>query len=204
MERELLFKIAEFLKTYGLRSATMDDIAKHLKMSKKTLYKSFKDKTDIINQIMGFQCEMESCMIQDITKQSENAIDENIKINNLVSKTLISVNPSVLFDLEKYYPEAFAHFTKHKDTFIASFIEENLKRGIQEGLYRANLNTELVTKFHIKIIENIWSPDVINSGNFSISQIHSEMARYHIRGISSEKGHQYLNQLITTGEFNII
>jgi AcrR family transcriptional regulator len=204
MEKELLFKIAEFLKTYGLRSATMDDIAKHLKMSKKTLYKSFKDKTDIINQIMGFQCQMESCMIKEITDNSENAIDEIIKINNLVSKTLSSVNPSVLFDLEKYYPEAFSLFRNHKDTFIASFIEENLKRGMNEGLYRANLNTELVMRFYLKILENLWSPEIINHGDFSITQIHSEMARYHIRGISSEKGHQYLNQLINSGEFNII
>jgi AcrR family transcriptional regulator len=200
METELLIKIAEFLKTYGLRSATMDDIAKHLKMSKKTLYKSFKDKTDIINQVMGLQCQMEKGMIQEITKNSENAIDEIIKINNLISKTLNSVNPSVLFDLEKYYPEAFSVFCNHKETFIAYFIEENLKRGIAEGYYRSNMDTLLVTRFYLKILEHIWSPN----GNYSFAQIHSEMARYHIRGIASETGHHFLNQLINTREFNLI
>ncbi len=203
-EQELLLKIADILKKFGIKSTTMDDIAGHLKISKKTLYKYFKDKQDVVNRIVTAQCEYEKFVIEQIVQESSNAIDELIRINNFVSRNISNVNPSTLFDLEKYYPEAFSYFCVHKETYVAELVRNNLKKGVDEGYYRENLNTELVTIFYLQLIETIWNSEAIAHDKFSISQVHSEIARYHIRGIASPKGQEYLTNLILTGTFTLL
>lgn len=204
MKQELIYKIGVILQTYGLKSTTMDDIASHLKISKKTLYKHFKDKVDIVNKVMEVRCQVDTVKISEITLVSKNAIEEIIKINNLVSKDLSNSNPAVLFDLKKHYPEAHQYLRHHKESFITALIEKNLERGIEEGMYRSNIDTFLVSRFYKHIIENLWDQEIFKTGDYSFSQIHSEMSRYHIRGIASEKGHNYLNELISSGEFTLI
>jgi TetR/AcrR family transcriptional regulator, cholesterol catabolism regulator len=203
-EYELLLKIGEILKKFGVKSTTMDDIANHLRISKKTLYKYFKDKNEVVQRIVQAQCEFEKLTIVQIVNESKNAIDELIRINNFVSSNISNVHASTLFDLEKYYPVAFSYFCDHKETYVRDLVKSNLKKGVVEGFYRDNLDIELVTIFYLELIETIWTNEALSRDKFTLNQVHSEIARYHIRGIASPKGHEYLSNLITTGTFTLL
>ena len=96
-EKELIKSIGEVLLNFGVRSANMDDIAKHLKMSKKTLYKYFKDKSDIVDKVTNLHCSEETCRIKEILHESENAIDEMIKISEFVHQMVKNINPAAHF-----------------------------------------------------------------------------------------------------------
>jgi AcrR family transcriptional regulator len=190
-KQNLIIKIAEVIMTYGVRSVNMDDIARHLSISKKTLYKHFKDKSEIINEIIALHMRMEDKMICTIINNSQNAIDEMIQISQSVNETLKKMHPSIIFDLQKYYPESYQMFEKQKNE-ISSCIISNLKRGIDEGLYRSNLNSEIISTLYLEAIENIWDPEKFPPTKYSFAQIHTELIRYHIRGIASSKGIEYL------------
>lgn len=194
---ELIRKIAELFMRLGVRSVNMDDIARNLSVSKKTLYKYFKDKSDIVDQVTGTLIKGEECSIQGIIDESENAIDEIIRISEFANQMLQNMHPSVMFDLKKYYPESFQIFYNHKNVFIAKTVVENLNRGIEEGLYRENLNAEIIAKLYLAKIDAIWNHEIFSPAEFTSAQIHLEMIRYHIRGIASKKGLDYLSKRIS-------
>lgn len=194
---ELTQKIAEVFMRLGVRSVNMDDIARNLSISKKTLYKYFKDKSDIVNQVTSLLISGEECSIQGIIDESYNAIDEIIRISEFANQMLKNMHPSVMFDLKKYYPESFQIFYNHKNIFIARTVVDNLKRGIEEGIYRENLNADIISKLYLAKIDAIWNHEVFAPTEYTYAQIHLEMIRYHIRGIASPKGLEYLSKRIS-------
>ena len=109
----------------------------------------------------------------------------------------------LIFDLRKYYPESFKKFEEHKSTVIKTSILENLKRGVNEGLYRDNINPEIVTMIYIQKVDSVWSPEVVETNKFSIAEVHLEMIRYHVRGVSSKKGIEYLLTRINKEQFKL-
>lgn len=200
---ELTKMIAEVFMRLGVRSVNMDDIARNLSISKKTLYKYFKDKSDVVSQVTQILIKGEECSIEDIIKESENAIDEIIRISEFANQMLKQMHPSVMFDLKKYYPESFKIFYNHKNVFIAETVKENLDRGIEEGLYRDNLNAMIIAKLYLAKIDAIWDIDMFPSAEYTFAEVHLEMIRYHIRGIASEKGLNYLSKRISTELLNL-
>ena len=117
-ELELYQSVGLLFLSHGIKSMTMDNIAKQLKISKKTLYKSVKDKADLVNKVMTLKCSVEECLMVDFAKNAKNAIDEIIMISKYVSAQLQQIHPSLHYDLANYYPEAFKTFSSHKSNVI--------------------------------------------------------------------------------------
>lgn len=191
-----------FLK-YGFKSLGVDDIARELGISKKTLYKEFKDKNDIIDQVVTAMIneeESSTCMVAD---ESENAIDEIIQLAKMISTKFKDVHPSVIFELKKYYPVIGKKFENHKQENVYSCMHQNLKRGIEEDLYRSNLNINIIASLFINKIEMIMNRDFVGGDEFSFEQVYLEMMRYHIRGIANEKGRVYLKGRINKEKIDL-
>ena len=104
-ELEIIQKATEIFMQYGIKSVNMDDIARHLGISKKTLYKYVSDKTELVQKGMNMHCCAEDEFISSIEKKGLNAIDENFEIMKFLSSMLKTLHPSIMFDMEKYHPE---------------------------------------------------------------------------------------------------
>src|SRR5688572_14557273 len=134
--KKKILKAAEnlFMK-YGVRSISMDDISRHLSVSKKTLYQHFVDKEDIVSMTCQAHIDSIASQITEIRNNSKNAIDEMVKISTCLKQNSEDTNPSLLFDLEKFHPKAWGVWLNHKNKFIRESVVHNLKRGIEEGYY---------------------------------------------------------------------
>lgn len=187
----------------GIKSVSMDDVARELKISKKTLYQHVKDKNDLVCKSLTFHCKCEIDITEDIISRNSNAIDELIEINKYVAGKLKEVHPSIHYDLEKFYPEAWKIFTVHKLEHIYSCVMQNLEKGIKQGLYRSNIHIAVIAKIYISRIDAIFDPVVFPSDKFKFTEVHAEMLRYHIRGIASEKGIKYLAQRMKNEKLNL-
>ncbi len=194
---ELTAKIADVFMRYGVRSVNMDDIARNLSVSKKTLYKYFKDKSDVVISVTQLMTEGEECQFAKIEAESENAIDEIIRLSEFANQMLKDMHPSVMFDLQKYYPESFQVFLNHKRVFVANSVEQNLLKGIKEGLYRDNIDVVIISRLYLSMIDAIWNTELFPNNEYSFAQIHLEMIRYHIRGMASPAGIEYLKKRIS-------
>jgi len=199
----LTAKIANILMTYGVKSVNMDDIAKHLSISKKTLYKYFKDKNDVVKEVAKITILEERNIIHGIKDNCENAIDAMIQVTQFVQEKLKDSHPAVMFDLQKFYPEAFKLLMEHKKGFIKEVIINNTNNGVAQGLYRDNINAPIVASLFLSNISEIMNLDMSKENQFSYADLHLELVRYHIRGIASEKGVIYLKQHIKKGILNI-
>lgn len=191
----ILMGALKVFMTYGIRSVTMDDLAKHMGISKKTLYKYVTDKNDLVIKGIEFHQKMELCAMEACVSKKLNAIDENFEISKLCVDQLQNIHPSVMYDLEKYYPEARQKFDEYKKTVVKSWVEDNMKRGIEEGFYREDLNIPILTGMYLARMDDFFNTELFPKG-VSFSEIYLEIFRYHIRGLASEKGVKYLQQKV--------
>jgi TetR/AcrR family transcriptional regulator, cholesterol catabolism regulator len=191
-ESVILEHVRKIFMRYGIRSVTMDDISRELKISKKTLYKFVTDKQDLVVKVMNSECLSDQCMFTEIVGQSKNAIDELLNVTAHIGQKIQQFHPSIHYDLEKYYPEAWELFNKHKGTFVYECVVNNLRRGMKEGLYRDTLQPEIISKIYVTRIDMIFDPEIFPQPDFQFGEVYKEMMRYHIRGIASEKGIKYL------------
>ncbi|HLU84420.1 MAG TPA: TetR/AcrR family transcriptional regulator [Vicingaceae bacterium] len=194
---ELLANCAQLFMKYGIKSLTMDDIANHLGISKKTLYLYVSDKKDLVKQVVELEIEHEECMLDEIVNKEGNAIEELLRINQKVSEKLQNIQPSVMYDLQKYYPEAWKIFEEHKCSHIPSIVEANIEKGKEEGFYRDNVNAKIISKLYVLMVDNMFNSDIFPPFENSYKQLHLEIARYHIRGIASRKGIDYLKEILS-------
>lgn len=200
---DFLQEAGQVYMRFGIKSVTMDELARQLGISKKTIYTFVKDKNDLVEQCMELSHCQEECDIKLISEKYENPIDELLAIGELVTSRLRSIHPSIFFDLQKYHPKVLKKFESHKDTFIKECIVSNLERGKDQGLYRENLSVEIIATMYLTFIHVLFSGEVFLSQNVSFYNIYSEYFRYHIRGISSEKGLAYLQKAIDTNNYDL-
>lgn len=186
-----------FIK-YGIKSISMDDISNRLGISKKTLYQVVTDKEDLVKKAIQFHLDQEKKELNDITKSSFDAIDEMFKVTQHVLNFFRKFNPVTQFDLEKYYKDYYQKMKKIHFDFIYSVIKNNLVRGINDGFYREDLDSDIISRLYIIKAMAILDDEVFPESTYEKASIFKEHMIYHLKGIISEKGHTLFNQHIQT------
>lgn len=195
---QMMEQVAGLLMQYGVRSLTMDDIARHLSISKKTLYQCFEDKADMVDRVMKAHIEQDRAVVESIHAEAPNAIEEMFLIAQQLGKHMARVHPSILFDLEKYYPSAYRLFTDYKQKTIRQTIERNMVDGMAQGLYRDNLRPSIISGLYVGRIDVFFDLELFPPSETNPVEVYLETIRYHIRGIASEKGLAYLQEKMRT------
>ncbi len=195
-KNELLLRCASVFLRLGVRSVTMDDLAREIGVSKKTLYVYFQDKSDLINQIIDQKLAQDRTDCEIGIEQGENAIDSMFLISKSVVENISAVSPTVFFDLKKHYPEAWQKMSNHKWDFVYKMFLENIKRGMQEGLYRENMNPDIIARLYVASTDLIMAGEVYPWPEYEYGKVFLETFRFHIRGMASDEGITYLKERI--------
>ena len=176
----------------GIRSCTMGEICTFQHISKKTLYKYFTDKDDLVKSVIASELERMDKEIKTIMAKGMNAIDESFEISRHVMDNISELPTQLFYELENFYPEAYKMYEEHQETCIKVSITMNMEKGIKEGLYRSDLNVDVIVSIHLTNLYNLISAKLLNTKNYSFSTIYRELFIYHTHGISSQKGLDYL------------
>lgn len=176
-----------FMK-FGVRSVSMDDLAQDMGMSKKTIYNVFPSKESLISKVILKHLQQDEKEILAIRENAADAIEEIWQISQHVLKFLSQIKPSLIFDLKKFYPQCWALIEKQHFHFIKETIEANLLRGQKEGLYRPDINADIVAKLYVGKSNIIVDPDIFPPENYDLYELIREMGRYHLHGITSPLG----------------
>lgn len=185
----------------GIKSVSMDDIARELGISKKTIYLYVKDKNDLVTKVL----QSTSCRyhehINAIQREALNAIDEMYAIAQYIASEVAKFHPSLHFDLAKYHPEACRIMDEGKQVQVVKQVTDNMERGIREGLYREGLNVALLAKLYVVRFDQAMGVEMGRlTERYSMAEINWELFRYHIRGIASKKGIEYLEKKVTKAQ----
>jgi len=187
--KKKIIRGAETLFTkYGVRSISMDDIARHLSVSKKTLYQHFEDKEDIVT--MAVQSHIERIMGEfDLIQSSAiDAIDELSKISKCLKRMMSEINPSLMFDLEKYHPRAWGVWVDNKKKFIRESVIRNLKKGVEEGYFRVELDLEIMATMRMELVQLAFDDRVFPPSQFNVPDVQLQLFEHFVFGLLTEKG----------------
>ncbi|MFK7933343.1 MAG: TetR/AcrR family transcriptional regulator [Saprospiraceae bacterium] len=186
---ERIFKKSdELFMRYGIRSITMDEIARRLGISKKTLYQYVENKADLIKKVVQqhMQEDMATCL--DIQSKAEDAIHEMILSARHATEQLRELSPTIVHDLKKYYPQCWELIEQMHNEGMYEIIKENLERGIQQGVYRSEINTEIIARFHTSQMTLLVDEDIFPLKKYNRQNLMEQFMSYHIHGIASPKG----------------
>jgi TetR/AcrR family transcriptional regulator, cholesterol catabolism regulator len=194
--KNILLKVRELYMKYGIKSITMDDVAKELGISKKTLYQYVTDKDDLVGKFVDNEIAMRQEEICNCFRSGLNAIEELFEISIYMNRLTRNQNPATEYDLKKYYPQHFQKTDKARREGIYEYILLNLKKGIKEGLYREEMNKEIIAKLYLSRAENSHLNELFTREEFTSLKIFIEILTYHVRGIATEKGIDVLERKI--------
>lgn len=184
----------ELFYKYGIRSITMDDIAKHLSISKKTIYHFFEEKDEIVGACCNGDLKDHGCRMEDITAHSKDAVHEMIECMKYLGEMFSAMNPNLFYDLQKYHPASWKIFMNFKNHNIMKMVEDNLRRGIKEELYRPDINIKVLAKLRIEEVELAMNPDAFPPGKFNLQDVQLALLDHFIHGITTLKGHKLINK----------
>ncbi len=188
IKERIIKRSEELFMRYGIRSVTMDDIARDLGVSKKTLYAYFDNKTDLVRQIIKVHMNDEHCSLKDITSEARDAVDEILNISKFVIAKLRNYSPNTIYDLKKYYRECWVEMEAAQRRFVYAVIKNNISRGVSEALYRPSINPDIIAKLFVGKTTLVVDEDLFPLEQYNKQKLFQEYITYHIHGIASEEG----------------
>ncbi|MGF7042884.1 TetR/AcrR family transcriptional regulator [Mucilaginibacter lappiensis] len=177
----------------GIKSITMDDIAKHIGMSKKTIYQFFKDKNELVTSLVKKKLKDDENQINDIISKSENVIEEMINMMKCSEDVFSRINPIVMHDMQKYHPEAWAEFQKFKAEILISTLEELLTKGMKQGYIRTDIDVRIIARMRVSQIELGFNTEIFPVAEFNTWKVQIQFLDHFNYGICTLKGYKLLN-----------
>lgn len=182
---------------YGFKSVTMDDIASAMSVSKKTLYKYFANKNDLVKECTVAVQERIDGAVWAVREKKYNAIEEEFAVKAIFKDMFKKAKTSPMYQLRKYYPETYQILIDREICTFQDFTIENIEAGIKEGLYRADLDVKLITNFYFTLIFGVYENDLLGQDMQELLKIEYKVLEYHTRAIATPKGVEELEKQLT-------
>lgn len=201
LRQEVIAVALKQFRRHGFKSVTMDDIARSLGRSKKTLYTVVNNKQELIDLVIDADMAVDDCAIVAAQNESADAIDEMLRIAHHFASTMIEMNPSGLYDLQKYYRKTWERVDAHYIDGMVDHVRKNLRRGQSEGLYRMDMDRELIARLFVMAPQAFTNPDRFQLEGKQWEEVLDQFFLYHLLGVCSANGRlkleKYLNRTPT-------
>ncbi|GAA4740668.1 TetR/AcrR family transcriptional regulator [Flavisolibacter ginsenosidimutans] len=199
-KERILERSHELFNKYGIRSVSMDDIAAQLGMSKKTLYQYFSDKEELVDACFSGVLNHSRTQCLADQQQADNPIQEFFLAYDMMQEMFAEMNPSVLYDMEKYHPAAFKKFKEFKYGFLYKVLSDNLQRGIKDELYRPDIDVDVIARLRIESVMLPFNGEVFPNNRTQLIHIEQQLFEHFLFGLATAKGQKliqkYKNQRI--------
>jgi AcrR family transcriptional regulator len=192
--QEILKRTVELFYEFGIRNLNMDDISRSLGISKKTLYQYVKSKEDLIEKLFYYDEMKWNEELSKVNFEELNAIEILIQVSLKVFEEMGKLNSKLKFELKKYYEPVYNEFMVRKQNHIFSQMSKNIEKGIKEGLYRSDVNIELVAGLYVRNLVDMHNKDYCIIENITFDAVFQVMFENHIRAISTPEGIAYFEK----------
>ena len=194
MQDRILNKARELMFQTGVKHVTMDDLATQLGISKKTIYQYFKDKDALVSSVVEFELANHNLLCTQSMEKADNAVHEIFLLMTVIQEMFNRMNPLALFEIEKYYPLAFEKIKTHKDEYIYSMISANLEKGMNEGLYRKEIDINILSKYRLETSLIPFNIHVFPSNKFDILKVNLQIIEHFVYGVATLEGHKLMDK----------
>ncbi len=187
LKARILRGAEELFMRYGIRSVSMDDIARQLGISKKTLYQHVTEKEELVLEVAHLNFERNKTLVECACNEARNPVEKLAMLSMCIRSTLESVNPSVLFDLQKFHPQAWNAWLDFKRGYLRESIISLLKEGIEQGYVRKEIDPEVMASMRIEMVQIAFNSELF-PGNYTFGQIQEQLYDHFVYGLVTDKG----------------
>jgi len=186
MKEKIIIKASDMFLKLGFKSITMDDIASEMSISKKTIYKHFSNKELLVEETTALIHKELHVIIDNIVTKNYNAIEENFKIRKMFGDMFkSSADSSPIYQLKKHYPAIYEKVMSREITECSMWFRQNIMKGIDNGLYRRNIDVDTYVKFYYILIFNI---NENTSSEKEAQLLELQALEYHTRAMATQAG----------------
>lgn len=196
MEELIINKARELFFFYGVKSVSMDDLAKSAGISKKTIYQYFSDKNQVLDSVVKSLIDDHYQSVANCHKSSKNAIEEVIGQSNVPFNTLAAINYSFFHELEKSFPVAWEKLMQYRQKTILPAIIKNLRRGVLENHFRSDIDVQFMAEIRLQQLNTALNPVGFTGSTIESTHMMNEFTSFYLHGITTEKGKKLINHYL--------
>ena len=194
-QEKIIEQIEDKLFKEGFYKTTMDDVASELGMSKKTIYKFFPSKEDLVMAIARhFMGRMKSKILPALNSD-KNAIEKLAELINILASAADKISNKRMEEMKKHFPDIWNEIDKFRTKMMFENITKVIEQGKKEGLF-IDYPTSIIMTILVISVRSIVNPDFILNNSFSIVEGARITFKIIIGGILTEKGKKVFNQTI--------
>lgn len=195
--RDKILDVAtELFARYGVRAVTMEDIARSAGISKKTIYQEFADKKDLVKVTFARLLEEDRNKIEALADGADDLIEQLILMSRTMRERLSTLNPMVVVEVQKYFPEAWRMFEDFKVKIMGEDLVRILEKGKNLGYFRPEIDSAILAKVRVNQITSSLDPANFTNPNYNFVEEQLVLLDHFLHGIFTEKGREsYRNQL---------
>ncbi|WP_420318669.1 TetR/AcrR family transcriptional regulator [Ekhidna sp.] len=187
-KEKILSSAEELFIQYGIRSVTMDDVARAASMSKKTLYQYFDNKDGLVSEVALNHFEKETAEFNEIEESANDAIHEILLVSQCLRKHVFRMNPSLLYDMQKYHGAAWDKYLEFKQSTIRGHIERNIEKGKEEGYFREELNAKVLSILRVEGVQLVFNTQLFPRDQFDFPTVQLQILDHFVHGLLTDKG----------------
>lgn len=188
MKDKIIDVAIEQFTRYGVRAVTMDDIARSLGISKKTIYQDFKDKKELVSCAFRKVLDQDSRHLQCVLVGEDGIIENLVLTSKLMRERLSKMNPMVILEIQRYFPETWKIFQDFKENVIRKDLYNVLEKGKKLGYFRSEIDSEILSRVRVNQINSLFESTEFHNGDISITDAQIEIMEHFLHGIFTEKG----------------
>lgn len=179
--------IKEFSR-YGIKSVTMDQIAREAGMSKKTIYQEFSDKKQLVYETFSQELTANACKMMQIEDDVDGIIEHLIAFSKFLRERFTDMHPLILNEIKRFYPESWELFEKFKEEHALANLENLLEKGKALGYFRKEINSRLLAMMRLEQISFLFDPVKFNPVRINLGEMQFQIFEHFLYGIFTDRG----------------
>jgi len=191
-QEKWLKRVEEMFFKLGIKSLTMDDVARELGISKKTLYSFVESKDDLVSKVMDRHISAQCKVDESLHAESTDAVDEMVRVIKQVMADFGQMKPNVVHEMQKYHRDVWERINDFQQTYILNVIRQNIEWGRRDGLYRPDFDLETTARFYIAGAMSIFEERYFPKPPYTFEGLFREFIINYLHSIVSEKGLEIL------------
>lgn len=185
----------ELFSRFGIKSVTMDDIARHLSISKKTIYQFFHDKDEVVYTLMQKQFAGDIADFEELANTAPNVVEEVFGHMKKLHRMFTNTNPNMIYDLRKFHPRSWELVNTFRTETCLGMVARALEKGKKDGYVRADVNTQLLAQLRVEEIEMGFNPAIFPPDQYQLLDVQIALVEHFLYGVCTLKGHKHINKI---------
>lgn len=189
----LLKKTRSFVAKYGLEGVNWERLNEE-GISIKEMVENFKTPEELVNNILEHERVSFEKIFEEFDFDGWNAIDILLLVSKEINERFFDITPSITMEFKKLFPDIYETHINQREQFIFDKIIINIEKGMSQGMYRNDINSDKVAKIFISRLDEIHNPELYPPESFSVSTIFDNLIDYLINDIATKEGKDYFKE----------